>query len=330
MELTYSVVTQFESDRDMSNIREELSTQAKIADEGGIDLITVGEHHATDDNYMLNEPVLTYLGSHSESASVGPNVCLLPYHNPVRIAEYGATMDHLTGGRFTLGVAQGYRPKEFEVFEVTRENAVGRLVEGVEIIKRLWTEDSVDYDGEYFQLENVSINPKPVQDPRPRILMGASNESSIRRAARIADGWVGVHAPFEVLAAQIDDYRDEREKEGLDEGYVRVGRELYVAESEEKALDVVQEPMMRKYSSYSDWGQDDVFEADTFNDQWEELSENRFIVGDPEQVVDEIERYRNELKLDGFGTRMQFKGMEFEQVESSLELYCEEVIPQLE
>lgn len=329
MELTYSVVTQFETDRDLGNIREELSTQAEIADKGGIDLLTVGEHHATDDNYLLNEPVLTHLASHSENTSVGPNVCLLPYHNPVRIAEYGATMDHLTGGQFTLGVAQGYRQEEFEIFGVTRENAVGRLVEGIEIIKRLWTEDHVNFEGEYFHLEDISINPKPVQEPRPRILMGASNESSIRRAARIADGWVGVHAPFDVLAAQIADYRDEREKEGLGEGYVRVGRELFVGDSEEEALEAVKEPMMRKYSSYSDWGQDDVFEADTFNDQWDELSKDRFIVGDPEHVVAEIRRYRDELDLDGFGTRMQFKGMEFDQVRSSLKLYCDEVLPQL-
>jgi len=327
MDFGLSIVTQFEPSRDLQSVSDELLTQVEIAADSDIDLIHVGEHHATNDQYLLNETVLAYLATRVGATDIGPGVCLLPYHNPVRIAEFGATLDVLTGGQFRLGVAQGYRDVEFDVFGVTRENAVGRLVEGIEIIKRLWTEDTVSFDGEHFQLDEVSINPKPVQDPRPPILMGASNESSIRRAARIADGWWGAHAPIDVLSAQVDHYLDERERVGLDDGRIRINREVFVAESEAEALDAVREPLLRKYGSYSEWGQDDVFDKDTFHEEWAELSSDRFIVGTPSDVATEIERYRDTLGLDGLGARMRFKGMKFDDVLSSLQLYCNDVLP---
>jgi alkanesulfonate monooxygenase SsuD/methylene tetrahydromethanopterin reductase-like flavin-dependent oxidoreductase (luciferase family) len=86
---------------------------------------------------------------------------------------------------------------------------------------------------------------------------------------------------------------------------------------------------MRKYANYTEWGQDDAIGDDTFHDQWEALEEDRFLVGTPANVVDEIERYRNAMDLDELFVRMQFPGMDLADIRSSIELFGDEVIPHL-
>lgn len=329
MEFGMSLVTQYERSRDLTGIADELVKQAELVRDGGFDFVRVAEHHATDDNYLLNETVAPYLARHTGGMSL-KMMCLLPYHNPVRIAEFGATMDVLTGGRFGLTVAQGYRPEEFAIFDVAdRETAIGRLIEGVEIIKRLWTEDEVDFDGKHFQLDGVSINPKPVQNPRPPITAGASAESSIRRTAHIADGWSCSHVPFDAIADLLDAFRDECETVG-EERSLTLSREVYVAETTEQAEEIVREPLMRKYERYVEWGQDEAIPDDQFHSQWEELKEDRFIVGDPDEVITEIQRYRDAFNPDRFKVRTQFKGMALEDVHESQRLLCDEVLPAFE
>lgn len=327
MDFRMGIVTQYEPDRDLTDIGDELVRQVELARDGGVDMVGISEHHVTDDQYLLNEAVLAYLAGHIGDMGIGTSIVLLPYHNPVRIAEYGATVDVLTNGRFVLGVGQGYRDEEFHAFDIERRSAPKRLEEGVEIIKRLWTEDEVSFDGQYYQLDGISINPKPVQDPRPPIYVGASNVSSVRRAARIGDGWLGGHVPFDVMAEYVEAFRDERETLGFEEGMVSVGREVYIAETAEEAERTVREPLMRKYRSYVEWGQSDVFETDEFQSQWEELKEERFIIGTPDDVIEEIGRYIDAFDLDSFGIRTQFQGMDFADVRSSMQLYCDEVIP---
>ena len=123
---------------------------------------------------------------------MGTNLILLPLHNPVEVAEIGAFLDVITGGRFLLGVGLGYRPEEFAIFGVPMAERVSRLVEGVEIIRRLWTEDGVTHHGRHWRLDGVTIRPRSLQRPRPPILVGAQVPAGIARAARIADGWTAV------------------------------------------------------------------------------------------------------------------------------------------
>jgi alkanesulfonate monooxygenase SsuD/methylene tetrahydromethanopterin reductase-like flavin-dependent oxidoreductase (luciferase family) len=328
MDFGLLAVTQYEIDRDLRRIGDELVTQTQLANESGFDLISIGEHHFTDSHqYLLNESALAHIAQHVEDTRLVASLILLPYHNPARIAELGATLDILSDGQFTMGVGLGYRQKEYDVFGVERDDAVGRFRECVEIIKRLWTEEYVSYDGDYFQLDEVAIRPQPLQDPRPPIWTGASNESSVRRGARKTDGFLGAHVPFDLAQRQIEDFRDERETQGLDEGEVGLIREAYVAETREKAEEIVREPLMGKYESYSDWGQDDVIGGDDFDSPWDKLKHERFLVGSPEDVRADIERYKEAMDLDYLFIRTQFPGADFDDVHSSIELFGEEVIP---
>lgn len=330
MEFGYTLVSQYKQDRDITGIGSELTHQVELAREGGFDTVSVSEHHVTDDQYLNNDALLPYLANHVGDMGIGTGICLLPYHHPVRVAEWGATVDILTGGNFSLGVGQGYRDKEFDAFGIDKEDALGRFVEGVQIIKKLWMEDSVSYDGRHYELDDVSINPKPLQDPRPPIYIGASNTSSVQRAARIADGWLGAHVPLDVIDEYASAFRDERASTDHDGGYVSVGREAFVAETTGEAEEIVRETLMRKYERYIDWGQDEVFESDDFRSQWKQLKEDRFLVGSPDDIIREIEQYQETVDPDRIGVRMQYQGLDFKDVRSSIELFCEEVIPAFE
>jgi alkanesulfonate monooxygenase SsuD/methylene tetrahydromethanopterin reductase-like flavin-dependent oxidoreductase (luciferase family) len=195
----------------------EMVEQARLIRSLGFDSIWGGEHHATPGfHYFPLLPMLQRLAAEVPGLAIGTNLVLLPLHNPVEIAEVGAFLDVVTGGRFMLGVGLGYRPEEFAIFGVPMAERVSRLSEGVEIIRRLWTEDKVTHRGRHWRLENVTIRPRPVQRPRPPILVGAQVPTGIARAARIADGWLVVPVPrVDEFAAQVQAFTATRAKEGL-------------------------------------------------------------------------------------------------------------------
>jgi alkanesulfonate monooxygenase SsuD/methylene tetrahydromethanopterin reductase-like flavin-dependent oxidoreductase (luciferase family) len=328
MEFGLLLVTQYDESRTMYGISDELADQTELARDVGFDAVTVGEHHVTNsDQYLLNDPVLGHVARYVGGMDLAATLVLLPYHNPVRIAELGATLDVLTEGQFCLGVGLGYRSKEYEVFGVDRSNAPGRLVEGVEIIKRLWTEDSIDFEGENFQLEDVSIRPQPLQSPRPPIWTGASNESSVRRGARISDAFLGAHVPFDLAARQAADFRDEREETDQGPGEVGFIRETFVGETTAAAEKAVRSPLMGKYEGYSNWGQDDVIEDDSFDSPWDQLRHERFLVGSADDVISDLQRYQDVMDLDRLVIRTQFPNSDFEDVKESIRRFGEKVIP---
>jgi alkanesulfonate monooxygenase SsuD/methylene tetrahydromethanopterin reductase-like flavin-dependent oxidoreductase (luciferase family) len=111
MDVSYTLGTQFAPSRSLDGIAEELVYQTELLHDGGFYCLFVPEHHATDDSYLYNEAVVSYLANHVGDMTLGTGVRLLPFHNPVRIAQFGATVDHLTGGGFRLGVAQGIGPR---------------------------------------------------------------------------------------------------------------------------------------------------------------------------------------------------------------------------
>lgn len=328
MEFGLFLVTQFDLAHDLQNVGDELIAQTRLADESGFGLVGIGEHHFTDSHqYLLNEACLAHIAQYVGEMRLVASIILLPYHNPARIAELGSTLDILSGGQFTMGVGLGYRQREYDVFGISKADAIGRFTEGIEIIKRLWTHDTISYHGDHFQLDEVAIRPQPLQSPRPEIWTGASNEPSIRRGARQTDAFLGAHVPFDLARRQIEIFRDERERSGLDRGAVGLLREAFVAETREECEAIVKEPLLRKYESYREWGQDDVIGGDDFDSPWEQLRHERFLVGTPKEVRDIIDRYLEAMDLDYLFVRTQFPGLSPNEVRSSITLLGEEVIP---
>src|SRR5262249_16748447 len=142
--------------------------QVRLIRSFGFDSIWAGEHHVTPGFHFFPQlALLQRAAPEAEGLLLGTNVALLPLPNPAELAEGGAFMDVMTGGKFLLGVGLGYRPEEYAIYGVPMSERASRLAEGVDIIRRLWSEDRVTYRGRHWQFENATIAPRPLQSPHP-------------------------------------------------------------------------------------------------------------------------------------------------------------------
>jgi probable F420-dependent oxidoreductase len=145
--------------------------------------------------------LLTYAAALTSTIRLGVSVLVLPVHNPIHVAHRVATLDYLSGGRAVLGVGLG-REHHYTEFQIPRARRVRRFWEAVELIKALWTEPSVTYSGEIFQLQDGVMGPKPIQQPHPPVWLGGGHPDAVRRAAAIADGWMGAGGSSTAAFAQ--------------------------------------------------------------------------------------------------------------------------------
>ena len=134
--------------------------------------------------------ILTHAAAVTTKIRVGCSVVVLAIHSPLMVAHQWACLDYVSQGRAILGIGLG-REHHYRQFEVPEEGRVRRFREEVELIKALWTEDKVSYDGRFYHLKDETMWPKPVQKPHPPIWMGVGHPDAVRRTARLADGWMG-------------------------------------------------------------------------------------------------------------------------------------------
>jgi probable F420-dependent oxidoreductase len=146
----------------------------------------------TLDHVMSFDPVvvLTYAAAVTTTIRLGASVIVLPIHSPLTVAHQWATLDYVSRGRAILGVGIG-REHHYRQFAVPQAGRVARFREQVELIKVLWTAPKASYHGRFYQIENETMVLKPVRKPHPPIWMGVGHPNAIRRAAFIADGWMG-------------------------------------------------------------------------------------------------------------------------------------------
>ncbi|HZT89251.1 MAG TPA: LLM class flavin-dependent oxidoreductase [Stellaceae bacterium] len=163
---------------------------ARRAEALGFDDLWVTEN--TLDHVFCFDPVvvLTYAAAVTSRIRLGASVVVLPIHSPLMVAHQWACLDYVSNGRAILGLGLG-REHHYRQFEIPTEKRVRRFREGVALVKALWTEPSVTFEGEIFHLRDEPMAPKPVQKPHPPIWMGVGHPDAIRRTAALADGWMG-------------------------------------------------------------------------------------------------------------------------------------------
>ena len=299
----------------------------------GFDSLWGGEHHATPGfHYFPLLPMLQRLAAEAEGLAIGTNLVLLPLHNPVEIAEVGAFLDVATGGRFMLGVGLGYRTEEFAIFGVPLAERVSRLTEGVEIIRRLWTEDAVTHHGRHWRLDAVTIRPRPLRTPRPPILVGSQVPAGIERAARIADGWLVVPVPtVDEFAGQVRTFAAAREAAGLPAA-AEIGRLLEVscAADEDEAIRRAAPYLLEKYAAYLSWGIPGITldPGARPEEQLRRLARNRFAVGSPVQVTEAL-LAQARAGATHATMRVSWPGMPQKDVLAGIELLGTRVLPEV-
>ena len=195
------------------------------------------EHHFTGWNQVsATLMLLAALAMRTKTLRLGSAVIVLPWHNPVLLAEQAATLDLISGGRFDFGIGKGYRHSEFHGFQIAPEEAEARFEEALALMTRAWeTRARFSHRGRFWHFEDIVVEPPPAQKPHPPFWVAAASEPSIRRAA--ARGFnliLDQYASPRALAERIGIYRAEREAHGLafDPLQIAVARQLYVATDE--------------------------------------------------------------------------------------------------
>jgi probable F420-dependent oxidoreductase len=185
----------------------------------------------TVDHVFCFDPVvvLTYAAAVTSTVRLGCSVVVLPVHNPLHVAHQWASLDYVSNGRAILGVGLG-RDHHYEQFRVPRDGRVRRFREEVELIKALWTEGKVSFRGRIYELADGTMAAKPVQKPRPPIWMGVGHPDALRRAASIADGWMGSGGSSNAaFMRSVPLLREALEKKGRDPATFPISKRVFLS-----------------------------------------------------------------------------------------------------
>jgi alkanesulfonate monooxygenase SsuD/methylene tetrahydromethanopterin reductase-like flavin-dependent oxidoreductase (luciferase family) len=300
----------------------------QTARDTGFDVINAGHHYLVEDHDRF-QAIPTLSRASAESGDLSLAACqILPLHHPVEIAEHMATLDVMSGGRAILAPIAGYRDVEFDAFGVSKSERGRRIKEGVEIIKRLWTEDDVSYDGEVFSIENCSINPKPIQEPRPPIWIGGESDAAIRRATDTGDAWyayVQANTDESTLAHRLDVAG--KKAESGSNGVQPVAMNTFVGPTDEAAVEIYRPILEDTIGWYEEEGYQGATGGRTDLDK---DGFSPFLVGGPDTVADQIVYLAEEHGINCLISGMIAPGLDREHVLRSVELMGEEVIPIVE
>ena len=243
--------------RDLHQQIEEAVEVCHIARDVGFSAISVPQHwlaHPTVWPQPL--PILARMAPETGDMRLLTGVLLLPLHNPVDVAESAVTLDHISNGRFILGVGLGYRETELEAVGITRKDRVPRLTESIELMKRLWSGEVVDFEGRYFEVHGARLGVTPVQQPHPPIWIACQSSAAARRAARIADAcYIAPQVGFEDLKLLVSEYLGESpDRQTRIHRTVALSRAVSLAGTREDAMREARDKAEGSYKMYSTWG----------------------------------------------------------------------------
>lgn len=285
-------------DRPVAENIETTRAVARAASTRGFEWISASQHlvsHPT--RWPQPIPILAHLVSESGHMRLMTQMLLLPLHNPVTVAEEVATLDQISGGRVTLGVAIGYRDVEMEAMGITRKDRTGRMEEALSLMKRLWTGEEVTHGGRYFRLTKGRMGFGPVQRPHPPIIMAAQSPGAAARAGRLADGiFFGPQISWSDMKQLIAVYREARREAGKQgDGVIGSSRSVMLSRDRETAISEGRAYLERTFAMYSGWSMQErsmvQLQLSTENvDEWA-------ILGAPADCVAAIQRVEREVGL---------------------------------
>jgi len=225
---------------------------AQAVEEAGFDHLLVAEHvigghpdraggeqvHTYDVPYHEPFVLLGFLGAVTSRLELATSILILPQRQTVLVAKQAAELDLLTGGRLRLGVGVGRNWMEYEALNEDFTNRGERIEEQVEVLRHLWTDELVTYDGRWHHLDRVGLNPMPVQRPVPIWMgsfFGGVVERVIERIGRLADGWMPQFPPNDEFAATLDRLRGYATAAGRDPTTIGVECGIRIAKGDDPA-----------------------------------------------------------------------------------------------
>jgi natural product biosynthesis luciferase-like monooxygenase protein len=317
------------------------------AEEFGYDSIWPAEHHFSEYGYCASPAVtLAALATRTQNVRLGTGVVVLPLNHPLRVAEDYAILDLLSGGRVDLGVGRGYQPHEFAGYGVDQTRSRDMFNESVQIIQRAWTQEKFSYDGEFYQVPEIELRPKPLQKPHPPIWMASLSPETFEICGRY--GFNLMCAPvfgFDVNtgAGFIEQYRQGLRDHGRDPSQFEIAGLVmtYVAETTQDALADFRDAVMWYYRTFARYiappkgavksyemyaaARDRLATA-----EWERIVESGSVVcGSPDQVAERMAQIHELCGITHYLAWTRIGGLEHAKVLRSMELMRDRVMPQV-
>jgi alkanesulfonate monooxygenase SsuD/methylene tetrahydromethanopterin reductase-like flavin-dependent oxidoreductase (luciferase family) len=312
----------------------------------GLDATWLSESHVQPNRSVLASPMViaSAIAGRTKRIKIGLAVQVLPLGNPLRLAEEAATVDQISRGRLVFGIGRSGNPRAYEAYGVPYDESRERFAETLEIILKAWTQPTFSYEGRWHSYSNVGLAPKPFQKPHPEIRIAANSPASfVRFGERGHSIFVGLRqGGVSQLVPHVQAYREAYRAAGHPgNGGVYIRAPLYVAATAEQALtepeesftDFYQRRGTRSTRQVAHAGGTALMERDGGLDQpplvtWDELRDERVIVGTPAQVGERLHELKNLLGLDGILAELNCGGkIPLPQVKQSLRLLCEDVKP---
>ena len=309
--------------------------QIQLARDAGFASVVCSQHFLMHPvTALATIPYLSSVIDISGNMRLVIGVALLPLLNPVFLAEEVATLDWLSGGRAILGLAMGYRPPEFAAMGVSLHDRLGRFTEGLEVVKAIWSADPTwSFHGTHYRYDTLPGGLKPKQQPHPPLWIAADVDAAVRRAGRLGAAWYpNPRAGITSLKRQVDIYQSSLREHGkqLPEMFP-IRRELFIAPTDREARRTALPHLRKQLEQYASWGQ---FEAMPKEDQpsftfGEDDIPDAFLVGSPESLAEQIDRYVEALGVNHFVVKVQWDGMPHRDVLRSIQLIGEQLVPRL-
>lgn len=321
--------------------------EARWAEELGYDEVWLAEHHFSPYGTLADLPlVAAAIAAQTERIRIGTACMVAPFHDPIQLAERIAMVDNLSNGRFDAGFGRGYQAHEFKGFGVPMEEATARYQECLQIVEGLLTQENFSYDGKFWQLDDVTIHPRPVQQPIPLWCTVMKTPSSFDWMAE--KGYKAIIGnPYQVdpdLQGALDIYLDTRRAKGMSDAKEEVWALLnafvdeddafarnYPRESVELSIDThraYSNPFERggevpaDYKAYADW-----FEKHDKQSYEQVLNSHLTLMGSPDRLVEKMKTVID-MGWHNVMLRMSRGGaMDRAKVYNSMKLFAEEVIP---
>ncbi len=321
------------------------------AEDLGFESIWSVEHHFTD--YTMCPDVfqfLTYMAGATKSVQLGSMVCVLPWHDPLRVAEQIAMLDNLSGGRAILGLGRGTGKIEFDGFRTEMASARLRFKESTELVLGALENGYAEYHGELLDQPRVEIRPRPFKSFRGRAYAAAVSPESAKIMAEMGVGILIVpQKPWKAVRQELQDYRDVyREANDAEPPPPYVAGWTFVDESadraEEKAREYIggywdsiiehyqfDQPHLKDTPGYEHHGlMYDRLMAPGGMETMTEFFVGLQIWGTPDQVTEKIMKLQDETYMDGYMGVFSYAGMPIEEADRSMKLFASSVMPELQ
>jgi alkanesulfonate monooxygenase SsuD/methylene tetrahydromethanopterin reductase-like flavin-dependent oxidoreductase (luciferase family) len=304
-----------------------------------MDSVWLAEHHFSPDRSVLASPLViaSAIAARTSRIRIGLAVQVLPLTNPLRIAEEAATVDHISKGRFNFGIGRSGLTKYYQGYNVPYAESRARFLEALDILMKAWRQERFSHEGTYFSFHDVTVVPKPYQQPYPPLRVALASPDTFSLIGSMGHSvFISANTPIPQLRERLDLYEQTRQKAGHPgPSDIALRIPAYVAETAERARSEPEASAMHAIHygaqelSGSAASQETAERLQRMASvPYDDLLKRRLLYGTPEAVVERLQEYQEALGITGVVLEMNYGGrIPYDRVINSIRLLSDKVIP---